>query len=418
MPNYVYKAMNKKGQESTGEIEADNSDMAIKEIQKKGLFPTEVKEKREKGLKRSATTAIVGVKKSVGMGGIGGGVPSKVLANFTRQLSTLQDAGLPLVRSLQILANQEPNKSMAAAVESLVVDIQGGANLSEAMKKHPKIFDRLFVNMIKAGEAGGVLDVILNRLTEFMEKAEKLKRKVKGALTYPLVVMLFAMLMVTFIMMWVVPEFEKMFEQVGDELPTPTVILRNISHFVADGGWAVILFLPVAIYLTIKLIKSHESGRKLYDRVIMRIPMVGIIVKKSTVSRFCRTLGTLQSSGVPLLEALAIVKDASGNAVIEDAINQVHDSVKEGDSIAEPLGTSGLFEPMVVNMVEVGEETGELDKMLMKVAENYDSDVDALVSGLTAAFEPILIVMLGVIIGGIVIALFLPIIALMEKMSV
>jgi type IV pilus assembly protein PilC len=417
MPTYVYKAMNKKGQESTGEIVADNSDMAIKEIQKKDLFPTEVKEKREKGFKRATTTAIVKVRKSMGIGAIGGGVPSKTLANFTRQLSTLQDAGLPLVRSLQILANQEPNKIMCGAVETIVADIQGGSNLSEAMRKHPKIFDRLYVNMVRAGEAGGVLDVILNRLTEFMEKAEALKRKVKGALTYPVTVMGFAIVMVTFIMMFVIPKFEKMFETIEGDLPLPTQILRNMSHFIAGGGWIVILLLPVFIFVGFKILKSHETGRIFWDKVVMRIPMVGLIVKKSTVSRFCRTLGTLQASGVPLLEALAIVKDAAGNAVIEVAINDVHDSVKEGDSIAEPLGTSGLFEPMVVNMVEVGEETGELDKMLMKVADNYDSDVDALVSGLTAAFEPILIVVLGVLIGGIVIALFLPMIKMMESLS-
>lgn len=407
--------MNKKGQEVKGELEAASHEQAIQIIQKKGLYPTNVKRKSERGFKRAATTAIVKIKTKTGLS-LGGGVPTKVLCNFTRQLSTLQDAGLPLVRSLQILEKQQKAGAMKNAIQGLVDDIQGGSNLSEALGKHPNVFDKLYINMIRAGEAGGILDLILNRLSDFMEKAEKLKKDVIGALVYPVTVTCIAVLILMAIMIFIIPKFQKMFEDSGQELPLPTRVLQGASDFLLGGGWIVVLATPIVLLIAVKFIKKNEAGRLMLDRFLLKIPLFGPIIKKSTISRFCRTLGTLQQSGVPLLEALSIVKEAAGNSVIEKAIGDVHSSIREGDTIAEPLEMSGLFDPIVVNMVEVGEETGELDKMLIKVADNYDSDVEALISGMMAAFEPLLIIGMGVTVGGIVIALFLPMINMMQGM--
>lgn len=416
MAIFIYQAMNKKGQEIKGELEAGSHEQAIQIIQKKGLYPTNVKRKSEKGLKRAATTAIVKIKTKTGLS-LGGGVPTKVLTAFTRQLSTLQDAGLPLVRSLQILEKQQKPGVMKNTIRGLVEDIQGGSNLSEALAKHPVVFDKLFVNMIKAGEAGGILDLILSRLSDFMEKAEKLKKQVLGALIYPVVVTVVAVGILMAIMIFIIPKFEKMFNDMNTELPMATQVLQGVSKFLIGGGWIIVIMIPIGGMMGVKFIKKTDAGKLMIDKFLLRLPIFGPIIKMSTISRFCRTLGTLQQSGVPLLEALSIVKEATGNAVVEKAISAVHDSIREGDTIAEPLELSGLFDPIVVNMVEVGEETGELDKMLVKVADNYDSDVETLIEGIMSAFEPILIVGMGATVGGIVIALFMPMISLMDTMG-
>jgi type IV pilus assembly protein PilC len=416
MATFIYQAMNKKGQEIKGELDAASHEQAIQIIQKKGLYPTNVKRKSDRGFKRAATTTIIKIKKRTGLS-LSGKASQKDLTNFTRQLSTLLDAGLPLVRSLQILEKQMKSGVMKDAIAGLIDDIQGGSNLSEALSKYENVFDKLYINMIKAGEAGGILDLILNRLSEFMEKSQKIKKQVIGALVYPVTVSCIAVGILMLIMVFIIPKFEKMFKDSGQELPAPTLALQAMSNFLIGGGWILVLCLPIVFLFAIKMIQKSEAGRLILDRYILKIPLFGSIIKMSTISRFCRTLGTLQQSGVPLLEALSIVKEATGNSVVEKAISDVHNSIREGDTIAEPLEMSGLFDPIVVNMVEVGEETGELDKMLIKVADNYDSDVETLISSLMSAFEPILIIGMGLTVGGIVVALFLPMVNMMQGMG-
>ena len=416
MPIFTYQAMDRQGREVKDEIEAASHEEAVSLIRKKGYYPTNVKQKSERTGKRSATTAVV---KQKGKTKALGGVNSKQLCQFTRQLSTLTDAGLPLVRSLQILEGQLKPGSLKNALIDVTDDVQGGTSLSEALSKHPKIFDKLYVNLVRAGEAGGVLDVILQRLADFMEKTEKLKRQVKGALIYPSAVMVIACLILLFIMWQIIPQFVKMFTEMQLEggLPLPTLMLQATSDFIVHGGWVLILGLPFLAWFGFKMVARSESGRVAVDGFKIRAPLFGVIIRKATISRFSRTLGILISSGVPILEALSIVKEATGNAVIGQAVGQVHDSIREGDTIAEPLRQSKVFDEMVIHMIEVGEETGDLDKMLIKVADNYDNEVDAAVAGLMSLFEPILIIFLGLTVGFIVVALFLPLIEMMTRMS-
>jgi type IV pilus assembly protein PilC len=323
------------------------------------------------------------------------------------------DAGLPIVRSLKILGNQQKPGLLKNIVIEVSEDVETGSSFSEALAKHPKTFDKLYVNMVKAGEAGGVLDVILQRLAGFMERMEALKRKIIGASIYPAVVITIAVAVVLAIMTFIVPKFQEVFKQVKVPMPALTLMLMSISDVIKNYWWAIVAT-PFVFLFVIKAWGRTKGGRLTIDRIKLNAPLVGPIIKKSVISRFCRTLGTLLQSGVPILEALAIVKNATGNEVVSNAIGTVHDSIREGESIAEPLAACGVFDDIVINMIDVGEETGELDKMLLKIADNYDAEVDAAVSALMSVMEPILIVGLGFTVGFIVVALFLPLISLLE----
>ncbi len=416
MAVFKYEALNASGQEIKDEIEAPSKEEAVSKVRGLGYFPTKVVEKADR--KKIAAKKGAGGPKQRKAAGTGlGWVSTKVLCSFTRQLSTLQDAGLPILRSIRILEQQQKPGMLRSVLKQITEDVEGGATLSEAMSRHPKAFDRLYCNMVAAGEAGGVLDVILQRLADFLEKAQKLKRKIVGAMIYPCVVITIAGGIVTFIMVFVVPKFRDIFRDFDTKLPVITESLISASQWFADGtppGWVVILFLPIILVLITKLIRQSAMGRYVLDVVSLKIPVLGQLIGKSSVARFTRTLGTLVAAGVPILEALAITKATSGNEVYARMLQRVHDGIREGDSFANPLRASKTVDPIVVNMVDVGEETGELDKMLMKVADNYDDEVDTLVASLVSLLEPIMVVCLGVIVGFIVVALFLPLVALIQ----
>lgn len=413
MATFLYEAMNQTGQEEKGQIDASSAEDALEQIRGRGLFPTRI---REKGGKKKAAA---GAKKKGG--GIAIGKPkAKAITTFTRQLSTLQDAGLPILRSLNILGEQQKPGALKNALLGVAEDVEGGATLSEAMAKHPKAFNRLYVNMVAAGETGGVLDVILLRLADFMEKAQKLKAKIKGAMIYPSVVITFAVGIVTMIMIVVVPKFEEIFADFDTKLPGVTVLLINTSNWFVHGkppGWAVLVFSPVGMLIFMKLLNQSKGGRFAKDSVILKLPIAGQIAGKSSIARFCRTLGTLVSAGVPILEAINITKETAGNEVFARALGKVHDSIREGDTFADPLRAAKVCDGIVVNMISVGEETGELDKMLIKIADNYDEEVEVLVGSLISLLEPIMVAVLGAVVGFIVIALFLPLVALIQTMT-
>ena len=410
MPVFTYEALDSQGQEVRGEVEAVSSEEAIVKIRNKSYFPTNVKEKAAKRQRAAA----VGVKKKRTLAF--GKVKAKQLCTFTRQLSTLQDAGLPIVRSLKILEEQQKPGVLKNQLVDVAEDVEGGSTLSEALAKHPKTFDKLYVNMVRAGEAGGVLDAILERLAAFMEKSQRLKKQVISALIYPAAVITVASGILVGIMIYIIPKFEDMFRDMKMKLPGLTEMLITFSKGLQEY-WYLIPAVPGGFWLLLKIITSNRTGRYALDFIKLKMPLFGIIISKSTVSRFCRTLGTLIASGVPILEALSIVKAASGNAVFEQAIGRVHDSIREGENIVGPLAQAKIVDNMVLNMIDVGEETGELDKMLIKVADTYDEDVDALVSGLMSLIEPLLIVFMGGAVGFIVVALFLPLITLMQNIG-
>ena len=418
MPLYTYEAMNSSGQEVKDEIDAASSDEAIAKIRNKGFFPTKIKEKT---LKRSAKKkkddqSLSGPTRKMPISI--GGVPRKQLVAFTRQLSTLQDAGLPILRSLQILEQQQRPGLLKAIIGGVGDEVEGGGTLSDAMSKYPKAFDKLYVNMINAGEAGGVLDLILARLADFMEKAQKLKKKVIGAMIYPIVVISIAVSIVSMIMIFVIPKFEDIFKDFGTKLPTVTVVLLNISRWFANQyGWAYVLAFPIVVVMLIKLAKLSEGGKYAVDAIKLKIPILGGILGKTAIARFTRTLGTLISAGVPILDAINITKETCGNEVYSRALGKVHDAIREGESMADPLRATKVCDAIVVNMVDVGEETGDLDKMLIKIADNYDNDVDVMVGSLISILEPVMVVILGVIVGFIVIALFAPMITLIQSVS-
>ncbi|MFQ5429032.1 MAG: type II secretion system F family protein [Phycisphaerae bacterium] len=426
MPKFQFEAMNAAGQEVKDEVDAPNSEEAIAKIRAQGYFPTKVRQKG--GAKKAAAPGAAGLKrKGTGVGG----VSTKQLSQFTRQLSTLMDAGLPILRSLRILEQQQKPGGLRVALRIVAEDVEGGATLYEAMSRCPKVFDRLYCNMIAAGEAGGVLDVILQRLADFMEKAQKLKRKVIGAMIYPIAVISFALMIVTGIMYFVVPKFNTIFADFGVPLPGPTVLLLQMSDFVIGvtrdannkpvdmpiPGWALLLLTPLLFFGIWKLIRQFHGGRFVLDTVKLKIPILGNILMKTAVARFTRTLGTLISAGVPILEAINITKDTSGNEVYIRALDRVHDSIREGESFAAPLKATKVVDSLVVNMVDVGEETGELDKMLTKVADNYDDEVETLVAGLVSMLEPVMVIILGMIVGFIVVSLFLPMVSLINNLS-
>src|ERR1700712_989161 len=421
MAVFQFTAMNSSGQEVKDEVEANTNEEAIQKIRAKGYFPTKVKEKAAKKQKAKK----VGVPEEAGphtpkrkMPFAIGGVSRKQLVAFTRQLSTLQDAGLPILRSLQILEQQQKPGLLKAIVGGVADEVEGGGTLSDAMSKYPKAFDKLYVNMINAGEAGGVLDLILSRLADFMEKAAKLKKKVIGAMIYPSVVIAIAVGVVTMIMIFVIPKFQDIFKDFKVELPGITKMLLSISKwFATQYGWAYIIAFPVVWGLIIKLLKMSEGGKYAVDAVKLKVPILGGILSKTAIARFPRTLGTLISAGVPILDAINITKETIGNEVYSRALIKVHDAIREGESMADPLRSTKVVASMVGNMVDVGEETGDLDKMLIKIADNYDSDVDVLVGSLISILEPVMVVVLGVIVGFIVVALFGPMITLLQTMS-
>ncbi len=409
MPTFVYEALDSQGQEVRGEIEAVSSEEAIVKIRNKSYFPTNVK---EKAAKRQRAAGGARKKKSFAIGR----VKARQLCTFTRQLSTLQDAGLPIVRSLKILEEQQKPGVLKNQLAEVAEDVEGGSTLSEALSKHPKTFDRLYVNMVRAGEAGGVLDSILERLAAFMEKSQRLKKQVISALIYPAAVISVAGLILAGIMVWIIPKFKDMFADMRVELPGLTLMLIAISDTIKNY-WYLIPLVPFTFFVVTKVIAANKTGRYIIDKIKLKVPLFGQIISKSVISRFCRTLGTLIASGVPILEALNIVKEATGNAVFENAIGRVHDSIREGENIVGPMAQSKIVDAMVLNMIDVGEETGELDRMLLKIADTYDEDVDALVGGLMSLIEPLLIVFLGGAVGFIVVALFMPLIKLMQSIG-
>jgi len=351
-----------------------------------------------------------------------GGVSEKELTQFTTQLSTLQDAGLPIVSCLKILEGQRPKGFFKNVLVSVTEDVESGASLSEALAKHPKAFDILYVNMVRAGEAGGVLDVILTRLALFKEKSAKLRRQVKGAATYPIAVLVVIVAILLFIMTNVVPKFEDVFSQLpGGEagLPGITKVMMSISAWLVDWWWAFLLGVGFLFWALPRLIGMSAGGRYFMDNVKLKLPIVGGLYRKVLVARFTRTFGTLISSGVPILEALDICRGAAGNAVMARIIGELHAAIREGESIAEPLGNqkTAIFDDLVVNMIDVGEKTGELDKMLIKVADNYDDEVDVAVGSLTSLLEPMLIVVMGGAVFAIVLALFLPLLKIIDSLT-
>ena len=430
MPTYVYEALNAAGKPEKGRIEADNSDAAMAAVRQNGFFPTTIREEKAKGSSSKAASkkeaAKKGKKKKGGFNISIGGVKTKVLTQFTRQLSTLQDAGLPLLRSLQILELQQKPGKLKSILGDVVEDVESGTALSDAMSKHPKAFDRLYCKMVAAGEIGGVLDVILQRLAGFMEKSERLKARIKGAMIYPICVIVVAVGIVSGIMYFVIPKFKDIFDDFDVTLPGITLFLIDLSLWVAgtpEGkvqaipGWVWIASSPILIFGFFKLIRKTKGGRAAIDIILLKIPVLGNLVEKTSVARFTRTLGTLISAGVPILEAVLITRDTSGNHVYEKALDGVHDSIREGESVADPLREAKVCDSIVVNMIEVGEETGDLDVMLVKVADNYDEEVDVAVSALLSLLEPVLVVVLGFIVGTIVLALFMPLVKMIESVS-
>ena len=443
MPLYQYQAMDKTGQEIRDVIEADSEEQAQATIRQKGFFVTKLAVKKtKKGAAQKKAAKKKGKTFAIG------GVRIKQLTAFTRQLSILQDAGLPILRSLRILEVQSKPGALKNALIDVCDDIESGATLSEAMAKCPKAFSRLYVNMIKAGEAGGALEVILKRLAEFQERSLALKRKVKGALVYPVFVVFFAVAILVFIMLKIVPQFEKIFKEFGTTLPDITLALISTSQFVGHW-WFLLPIIPTSIWLFIKLVRKFAPGRMGWDIFLLKMPIFGQLVEKNIVARTTRTLGTLVASGVPILEALHITRETAGNAVFERIYLKVYDAIREGEAIAVPLkqharvsfhpvaaffwfmfiaGPIGVLvyilrmnakvmDDIVINMVDVGEETGELDTMLYKVADNFDEEVTVLTESLMSLMEPLLIIVLGVMVGFIVIALFLPLIDLIKKLS-
>ncbi|MFP4028718.1 MAG: type II secretion system F family protein [Candidatus Brocadiia bacterium] len=421
MPTFQCEAMDSDGKTVRREVDARNTDEAVSQIRDMGLFPTRVKElgggkkKKKKESGKGQGAAARGKPKKRKQIVIGG-VRAKDLNTFTRQLATLTDAGIPVVQSLNILHEQMRPCALKNILVEVAEDVEGGSSLSEAMSQHNKAFDELYVNMVKAGEAGGVLDLVLTRLAEFREKAARLKRRVLGAMIYPVAVLGFASVILALLIIFIIPEFMKMFEELGVEKPLPTQILLMVTSF-ATSYWYLLPAIPFGIFVLYKLIRSSRAGRYATDWVKFHIPIFGTLSRKSSVARFTRTFGTLITSGVPILEALSITRDTVGNVVLSTALTDVHDSIREGEPIARPLGQSNVCEDMVVNMIDVGEETGNLDDMLIRISDDYDEQVDTMVEGLSSLMEPIMIIGLGLVIGGIVIALFMPLISIMSSLS-
>jgi type IV pilus assembly protein PilC len=428
MPRFSYVALDSRGQESTGLVEAASSNEAIGQLRQAGFFPTSVYEEEKgagsdgKKAKRVAAKADRAAAKPLLRKDIvlfqRKTIKPKVLMIFTRQLATLIDSGLPLLRGLNVLAKQERDSVLKKTINKLADSVQSGSTFSDSLAQHPQIFNELYVNMVKAGELGGVLELVLARLAEFQEKAAKIKNKVIAAMVYPMIVMTMAVAIMGFLLVFIVPKFEQIFhEMLGDKpLPAITTFVIGVSK-VVQSHWLVIVAAIVAVVAGYKFANRTNRGKSIIDRIKLRVPLFGDVIRKTAISRFSRTLGTLVTSGVPILQALNITRETAGNMVIARAISQVHESVKEGESIVQPLEASRAFPPMVISMIDVGEETGQLPEMLLKVADVYDDEVDNAVAGMTAALEPIMIVFLALVVGTIVIALFMPLISIIQGLQ-
>lgn len=431
MPRYTYVALDSRGQESSGLVEAGSTNEAIGQLRQAGYFPTDVYEEgkgdgaTEKQARRAKTARAVkapSARRAIGSKNIvlfqRKKVKPKTLMIFTRQLATLIDSGLPLLRGLNVLAKQERDVLLKKTINNLADSVQGGSTFSEGLAQHPAIFNDLYVNMVKAGEVGGVLELVLSRLAEFHEKAQKIKNKVVAAMVYPVIVMFLAIAIMAFLLVFIVPKFEAIFhDMLGDKpLPTITLFVIGVSNFVKNHGLLLLGFIVVAV-VAYKFLARTVRGRWTIDRIKLRMPLFGDLIRKTAISRFSRTLGTLVTSGVPILQALNITRETADNTVIAGAISQVHDSVKEGESIVQPLEASGAFPPMVISMIDVGEETGQLPEMLLKIAEVYDDEVDNSVAALTSMLEPVMIVFLALVVGTIVIALFMPLISIISGLQ-
>lgn len=428
MAKFQYIALDGAGQEQRGTIEAGDRASAIAAIRANGLFPSAISEVKGAAApaRKGSAPAKGAAKKGVGSKQINikmpkflmGRVKQKDLTGFTRQLATLVNAGLPLMRCIEVLKKQKMAPAMMDCLNGISEGIAGGATFSESLTAYPKVFDNLYVNMVKAGEAGGVLEVVLNRLAEFAEKAQKIKNKVKGAMIYPSVVLVAAVGITAFLLVAVIPKFQQVFNDIlgGQSLPAITEFVMGASEFVQHNGLQIAAGVAAFVVLY-KMFGKTKFGAYQLDRLRLGFPVTGTLVKRTAIAQFSRTLGTLLSSGVPILQALVIVRDTTANGVVRRAIQSVHDAVKEGESMTDPLAASGVFPPMVVSMVQVGEETGQLPDMLTRIANTYDDEVDNAVAGLTAAIEPALIIFLAVVVGTIVIAMFLPMIKIISSVS-
>jgi type IV pilus assembly protein PilC len=406
MPTFAYSGRTRGGETVTGERVADTMDAAVAALRRDQIMVTRIDPAKE--------TVKAAARPKAPKGGVS--VPARNLAIFTRQFSVMIDAGLPLVQCLEILGKQEPHKGFANVILKVREDVEGGAALADAMKKHPKTFDSLYSNMIAAGEAGGILDTILKRLAVYIEKAVKLKGEVKSAMIYPVAVIVIAAIVVGAILWKVIPTFASLFAGLGAQLPMPTRVVIALSDGLVAYGWILIIVIGVIGYV-VKRYYATESGRRVLDRILLKMPILGGILRKVAVARFTRTLSTLLASGVPILDGLDITARTAGNAIIEDAIQTTRTSIERGESISAPLRETGVFPSMVVQMINVGETTGALDAMLAKIADFYEEEVDTAVAGLLTLMEPVMIAFLGGIVGGIVIAMYLPIFDLISKMT-
>lgn len=393
MVTFVWRGRTPAGENVGGELTVNNRTELLAQLRKKRIVVTSVKQKsKEINFKLP----------------FGGGIGTKDLAIFTRQFATMINAGLPLVQCLDILSRQLDKMSFREITKKVMNDIEGGGTLSESLRKHPKPFDELYVNMVNAGEAGGILDTILLRLADYIEKIETLKRKVKGALMYPAVVLIVALGATLFMLLFIIPTFAKMFADFGAELPLPTRIVLGASNIIRDWWWMMLASVIAGVF-ALKRYYTTDAGKHRIDGLMLQFPVLGDVLRKGSVARFTRTLGTLVSSGVPILDGLEITAKTAGNVIVQDAVMAARASIREGDTIANPLRNSSVFPPMVVQMITVGEETGALDEMLTKIADFYDEEVDSAVDALTSIIEPVMIVIMGAIVGGMVVAMYLPI---------
>jgi type IV pilus assembly protein PilC len=400
MPVYKWEGKTRKGEAQQGEIEAPNEEGVKAQLRRLQINPTAIKAKP----------------KSISLGFFKKGVGTKEIVIFTRQFATMIDAGLPLVQCLDILSSQQENKTFKAVLLEVKDDVEAGSTFADALRKHPKVFDELFCNMVAAGELGGILDTILNRLAAYIEKSVRLKKRVKGAMTYPVTVLCIALLVVSIILIYVIPVFQEMFKSFGGELPKPTQFVVWLSECLKKYAVFAVLAI-IGLVIAFRKFYHTERGRRLVDRNMLRMPLFGTLIRKVAVAKFTRTLSTMLSSGVPILDGLEIVAKTAGNKTVEAAVYKTRDSISEGRSIAEPLAETKVFPGMVVQMIAVGEATGELDAMLSKIADFYDEEVDTAVAALTSMIEPLLMVFLGGTIGGIIIAMYLPIFSMAGAMS-
>lgn len=423
MPKFKYTAIDENGKQKTGTVDAANSEEANSKVSGMGLMPTNVTQSGGKDSggggqqkkTRQATKGGESGKKGFSFGKI---AKQDELTTFTRQLATLLQAGLPLLRALEVMVRQEPNPRFREVQQQIADQVKSGNSFSDGLAQHPKVFDRLYVNMIRAGEAGGVLDTVLGRLAGFMEKAERTKKKVKSAMIYPAVVITVAVAIVVLLMIVVVPQFQSIFEDMlsGAALPGPTQLVINFSNFIRENI-LVTLGLVVAFIIGFRFLSRTTFGKKVLNWLSLKTPKVGSLVQKVNIARITRTFGTLLSSGVPILRSITITKDITGNVYYTEALSRVHDAVRDGESLAAPMNRENVFPSMVNSMIDVGEETGDLAEMLNRIADNYDEDVDNAVAGITSIIEPVMIVFLAVVVGFIVIALFLPIVEIITQLT-